>query len=98
RRILSGEIENHFQNGGEAGLSSVPLSRLVPGQSGRICVPAPGETIPRRLQDLGFVPGTLLSLRRRSPLGDPVELELRGYRICLRTEQLGAVRAELVDG
>jgi ferrous iron transport protein A len=81
----------------EKGLPSLPLSRLAPGQSGRICAPAPGEAIPQRLQDLGFVPGTLLSLRRRSPLGDPVELELRGYRICLRTEQLEAVRVELVQ-
>lgn len=74
---------------------TVPLSRLEPGQTGRICAPEPGESIPLRLRDLGFVPGTLLLLRRRSPLGDPVELELRGYRICLRTEQLAAVRVEL---
>ena len=59
--------------------NSVPLSRLQAGQRGRICVPAEGEAIPVRLRDLGFVPGTLLEVRRRAPLGDPVEVELRGY-------------------
>mgnify|MGYP003729942979 CR=1 FL=1 len=32
---------------------------------------------------------------RRAPLGDPVELELRGYRLCLRLAQLGGLRVAL---
>ncbi len=38
----------------------------------------------RRLLDLGLVPETRIRLRRRAPLGDPLEFELRGYRLCLR--------------
>ena len=41
-----------------------------------------------RLRELGFVPGTPLEVVRRSPFGDPVEVELRGYRICLRRSEL----------
>lgn len=41
-----------------------------------------------RLLDLGFVPGTVVHVVRRGPLGDPMELELRGYRICLRRHDL----------
>jgi Fe2+ transport system protein FeoA len=33
------------------------------------------------------VPGTEVQLVRRAPLGDPIEIELRGYRVCLRREQ-----------
>lgn len=73
----------------------VALSRLTPGQSGRICTPEPGHTIPLRLLDLGFVPGTRLEILRHAPFGDPVEIELRGYRLCLRTEQLEAVFVEV---
>jgi len=73
----------------------VPLSCLRAGEGGRVCAPAPGEEIPARLQDLGFVPGTRLEVRRRAPLGDPVEIELRGYRLCLRTEQLDCLRVEV---
>ena len=76
---------------------AVPLSQLQAGQRGRVAAPAADEEIPRRLQDLGFVPGTPLEIRRRAPLGDPVEIELRGYRLCLRTDQLESVRVEVED-
>jgi len=69
----------------------LPLSLLEAGQRGRVCAARNGAPIPPRLQDLGFVPGTPLQVLRRAPLGDPVEIELRGYRLCLRTEQLDSV-------
>lgn len=74
---------------------ALPLSRLEAGQRGRVCAPKGGAEIPGRLRDLGFVPGTLLEIRRRAPLGDPVEIEIRGYRLCLRTDQLDDVRVTL---
>ncbi|MEW6269974.1 MAG: ferrous iron transport protein A [Thermodesulfobacteriota bacterium] len=72
----------------------MPLNELPPGRLARLVSPRPGEEIPRRLQDLGFVPGTPLVIRRRAPLGDPVEIELRGYRLCLRVAQLAVLRVE----
>jgi ferrous iron transport protein A len=75
-------------------VSRVPLNELAPGRPARLAPPAPGAEIPRRLQDLGFVPGTPLVIRRRAPLGDPVEIEIRGYRLCLRVAQLAALRVE----
>ena len=74
----------------------VPLIVLPPGEVAVLCDPDPGRVIPRRLQDLGFVPGTPLVIRRRAPLGDPVEIEIRGYRLCLRLAQLDTLRVELV--
>ena len=74
-----------------------PLIELPPGQPARLCPPAAGREIPRRLQDLGFVPGTPLVIRRRAPLGDPVEIEIRGYRLCLRLAQLDALCVEPED-
>lgn len=71
-----------------------PLSRLQAGDRGRVCAAPDGAEIPARLQDLGFVPGTRLEIRRRAPLGDPIEIELRGYRLCLRTDQLDAICVE----
>jgi Fe2+ transport system protein FeoA len=41
----------------------------------------------RRLLDLGFIPGTDVAVVRRAPLGDPVEYELRGCRVCLRRSE-----------
>ena len=73
---------------------SAPLINLPPGREARRCAPLDGREIPRRLQDLGFVPGTPVVIRRRAPLGDPVEIEIRGYRLCLRLAQLDALRVE----
>jgi len=38
-----------------------------------------------------------VQLVRRAPLGDPIEIELRGYRVCLRREQLEGLMVEPVD-
>jgi ferrous iron transport protein A len=45
-----------------------------------------------RLQDLGFVPGTPVTMVRRAPLGDPIVYEIRGYRICLRRSEASHIR------
>lgn len=78
-------------------MTAMPLADLPPGMPARLCAPADGAVIPRRLQDLGFVPGTPVTVVRRAPLGDPVEIELRGYRLCLRLAQLDALRV-VADG
>lgn len=69
----------------------VPLSALPAGSRGRICAHAGNGPLPSRLADLGFVAGTELEVIRVAPLGDPVELELRGYRLCLRRDTLERV-------
>jgi len=53
-------------------VEAIPLANLPPGTPARLCAPQQGAFIPPRLQDLGFVPGTPLTLVRRAPLGDPV--------------------------
>jgi Fe2+ transport system protein FeoA len=78
--------------GGQArGTTCVALAELPPGVRARVCShPAP-RPLPARLADLGFVAGTPLVVIRAAPLRDPVEIELRGYRICLRREDLLSV-------
>ena len=65
------------------------LGELEPGQSVRLCEhhgPPLG-----RLADLGMVPGTVVSLVRRAPLGDPLEIELRGFRLCVRAADVAGL-------
>jgi ferrous iron transport protein A len=66
---------------------AVPLAELAPGCQGRLEIAATAQ-VPLRLAELGLVTGTLISVIRRGPLGDPVELELRGYRLCVRRADL----------
>lgn len=49
----------------------------------------------RRLEDLGFLPGTVVHVERRAPLGDPVVYELRGVRVAMR--RADAALVEVVD-
>lgn len=50
----------------------------------------------RRLLDLGVVPGTVITARMRSALGDPVAYEIRGALIALRREQAAAIEVRVL--
>lgn len=52
------------------------------------------DAIARRLSDLGFWPGTEVELVRRAPLGDPIQLSLRGFRLALRKSEARRVVVE----
>lgn len=75
------------------GTQSVSLGEQPVGFRGRI-LPHTNGDVPWRIRELGFVPGTTVAVLRRGPLGDPVHLELRGYRICLRKADLAPVHVE----
>lgn len=56
------------------------------------------EDVPRplrcRLLEMGVLPGTEVTLVRRAPLGDPLELRLRGYALSLRRDEADAIVVE----
>jgi ferrous iron transport protein A len=70
------------------------LADLEPGARARVAAVDAGSAIGRRLLDLGFVAGTAVRVVRRAPLGDPVEYELRGYRVCLRRSEALRIQVE----
>lgn len=45
----------------------------------------------RRLLDMGITPGAEIYLRKKAPLGDPIEITLRGYELTLRKTEAKAV-------
>jgi len=50
-----------------------------------------------QLRRLGLVPGTLVRILRRAPLGDPLEVRLRGYSLALRPSEASALEFEVVQ-
>lgn len=61
------------------------LEDLAPGQSGTILsVGNQSGTVKRRLVDMGLTPGTEVKVTKIAPLGDPIEVTLRGYELSLR--------------
>ena len=45
----------------------------------------------RRLVEMGLTPGTIITISKRAPLGDPIEISLRGYELTLRKEDAAKI-------
>lgn len=63
---------------------AIPLSELQPGDRAIIATLPKDETLANRLREMGLLPGTEITFVRRAPLGDPLEIRLRGYSLSLR--------------
>ena len=67
-------------------------AQLAIGQSGRVARVAGAGDVGQRLLEMGITPGVELRCLGKAPLGDPLEFELRGYRLSLRRRE-----AELIE-
>lgn len=70
------------------------LSDFVAGESGKIKAVTGEGRIRRRLFDMGVTPGAELTMRKKAPLGDPMEITLRGYELTLRKAEAACVEVE----
>lgn len=68
-----------------------PLDTLSPGEGGRIARIDAEPAITRRLMELGLVPGTEIVMVRTAPLGDPLEVDVRGLHLSLRRSEAGRI-------
>jgi Fe2+ transport system protein FeoA len=66
---------------------TVALVDIRPGESGRVLEVAGGKGTRRRMFDMGVTPGTVVEVKRVAPLGDPIELKVRGYRLLVRKSE-----------
>lgn len=71
------------------------LNEFSPGQRGVVLRIAGEGSIRRRLFDMGVTPGADITLRKLAPLGDPVEVTLRGYELTLRKSEASCVVMEV---
>ncbi len=67
------------------------------GESGTIVAVSGEGRIRRRLFDMGVTPGAEVVLRKKAPLGDPLEVNLRGYELTLRKSEAACVTLEVKD-
>lgn len=67
------------------------LNALSVGQEARIERVKSDCSCARRLQEMGVVSGAKVRVVRYAPLGDPIEIELRGYRLALRKESAAGI-------
>ncbi|MCA9103671.1 MAG: ferrous iron transport protein A [Planctomycetales bacterium] len=67
---------------------------LKVGESGRVVEIAGGDETSVRLLEMGLTPGVVVERVGTAPLGDPLEFQLRGYRLSLRRSEADLVTVE----
>jgi ferrous iron transport protein A len=73
------------------------LNTFAVGDTGKITgFDVAGKAYRKRLLAMGLTRGTEFKITRFAPLGDPIEIKLRGFSLTLRKEEASFVLAELV--
>ena len=72
------------------------LKDLKVGESGCVLEVGGEKILRRRLLEMGITPGTVITVKKIAPMGDPIELFLRGYVLSLRLEDAGKIIVEEV--
>jgi ferrous iron transport protein A len=67
--------------------NSLSLDRLPFGVRARVVAVRGSGAIARRLMEMGIVPGAPVRVIKAAPLGDPIEVRVRGYHLALRRSE-----------
>lgn len=67
------------------------LDSLAPGQSARVTAVSGEGELRRHLLDMGLIPGVVVTLQKVAPMGDPLQVRLRGYELTLRASEAAKV-------
>ncbi len=71
------------------------LDRLKPGKKASVVKVGSAGAIRRRMADMGMVRGTTVEVVKVAPLGDPIEVKVKGYNLSLRKDEAAAITIEL---
>ncbi|HAX03659.1 MAG: hypothetical protein A2Y45_08930 [Tenericutes bacterium GWC2_34_14] len=74
------------------------LSMLKRGQRAKVIqLNITDKALRRRLLDMGITEGVVVKMKKIAPLGDPIDIELRGYELCLRKADLDMIEVEVIS-
>ena len=71
------------------------LDKFHIGESGVVIAVSGERKIKRRLYDMGITNGAEIYLRKKAPLGDPLEVTVRSYELTLRSAEAACVTLEV---
>ena len=73
------------------------LSELGVGQRAKVLkLKEENRAIRRHLLDMGITRGVEITIKKVAPMGDPIDLKLRDYELCLRKEDLTKIEVEVI--
>ena len=73
------------------------LDNLAIGESARLITVSGDAALRRHFLDMGLTPGTIVTLIKRAPMGDPLEIFVRGYELTLRKEDAARITCEKAE-
>ena len=73
------------------------LDQFKIGEKGVVVMVEGEGRVRRRLFDMGITPGANIELKKKAPLGDPLEINVRGYELTLRKDEACLVTLKLVQ-
>ncbi len=73
----------------------ITLAMLKPGDKGRIRQIGAIGPLKRRLMDMGVLSGEEVMLKKVAPLGDPIEIIVKGYSLSLRKKEAEGISVEV---
>lgn len=71
------------------------LKELKPGQKGTVISIGERGPLRRRIMDMGVTPGVIIKVIKVAPLGDPIEVNIRGYELSLRKAEAEQIQIQL---
>ena len=80
---------------GSAEQESITLDRVQSGQRGTVTTVAGEDSLATRIMEMGVTPGADFVFLGAAPLGDPIEIEIRNYRLSLRKSEAARVAVTL---
>ncbi len=70
------------------------LKDLKPGQEGVVTSIGEKGPVRKRIMDMGVTPGAMIKVIKIAPLGDPIEVNIRGYELSLRKSEASQIIVE----
>jgi ferrous iron transport protein A len=70
------------------------LKDLKPGQEGVVTSIGEKGPVRKRIMDMGVTPGAMVKVIKVAPLGDPIEVNIRGYELSLRKSEASQIIVE----
>jgi ferrous iron transport protein A len=73
------------------GLNEIEIKKNV-----KVVQIVPGSKVRRRIMDMGITNGVEITVVGKAPMGDPIEIQVRGYKLSLRKNEAKDILVELV--
>ena len=91
------DVKKAERKGEPKGMSAT-LKDLKPGERGRIGRLSGAGAVKRRMADMGVTKGSVAEVVRVAPLGDPIDVKIKGYHLSLRKDEAAGIAVERLPG